>query len=272
MDPNSYAAFTEALCARLAGDDRVLGFVALGSMASRDYLPDLWSDHDFFVVVVPGSAEHFRTDLSWLPGHADIVLALRETIHGLKVLYGDAHLIEFAVFTPDELSEARAGRSRVLVDRGGVLQAIESISGDATPQVGGPDLRYELGMFATNVLVGDGRHRRGEWLSAHQLVAGYALDHLLRVLTVQPSPESALLDGLDVRRRFERVHPALGAELGRLLSEPVPAMAAGMIRLAKREVGHLAPPDIIEALRIVEDALRLDRHVGEATGSILASP
>ena len=50
LTPDAYAAFTEALRARLEADPRVVGLVALGSMARRDYEPDRWSDHDFFVI------------------------------------------------------------------------------------------------------------------------------------------------------------------------------------------------------------------------------
>ena len=40
MTPELYARFTEELQRRLEADPRVVGLVALGSMAARDYLPD----------------------------------------------------------------------------------------------------------------------------------------------------------------------------------------------------------------------------------------
>ena len=67
MDPQAYDAFTAALQESLARRPDVQGLVALGSMAGRDYQPDEYSDHDFFVVVDPASAEPMRQDLSWLP-------------------------------------------------------------------------------------------------------------------------------------------------------------------------------------------------------------
>ena len=36
-------------------------------MADRDYSPDEWSDHDFFLISQPGEQEALRQDLSWLP-------------------------------------------------------------------------------------------------------------------------------------------------------------------------------------------------------------
>ena len=55
MEPPDIEAFTEGLVATLTADGRVLGLVALGSMAATDRSPDVWSDHDFWVVVVPGT-------------------------------------------------------------------------------------------------------------------------------------------------------------------------------------------------------------------------
>ena len=74
MQLDDYRAYTTALTRNLANDPRVLGLIALGSMAEQDYLPDQWSDHDFFVVTVPGQQEAFRTDLSWLPDHQRIMI------------------------------------------------------------------------------------------------------------------------------------------------------------------------------------------------------
>jgi hypothetical protein len=56
-------------------------------MARRDYEPDRWSDHDFFVITTPGEQEAFRADPSWLPDRERIVLSYRETPHGVKALY-----------------------------------------------------------------------------------------------------------------------------------------------------------------------------------------
>ncbi len=69
MQLDDYRAYCTALTQSLANDPRVLGLIALGSMAEQDYLPDQRSDHDFFVVTVAGQQEALRTDLSWLPDH-----------------------------------------------------------------------------------------------------------------------------------------------------------------------------------------------------------
>src|SRR6476659_6616425 len=55
MHPDEYRAFTEQLTERLRADERAIGLVAVGSMADRDYAPDEWSDHAFFLITPPGT-------------------------------------------------------------------------------------------------------------------------------------------------------------------------------------------------------------------------
>src|SRR3954454_9873686 len=98
MQADEYRAFTRDLAERLRADERAIGLVAVGSMADRDYAPDEWSDHDFFVVAVQGQQEALRSDLSWLPRRERVALSFRETEHGVTIVYDDGHLLEFAVF------------------------------------------------------------------------------------------------------------------------------------------------------------------------------
>ncbi|MCP4416424.1 MAG: hypothetical protein GY805_07370, partial [Chloroflexi bacterium] len=67
MNLNEFEQYNEQLRQKLADDPRVLGLVALGSMAQQDFQPDEWSDHDFFVITIQGVQEDMRQDLSWLP-------------------------------------------------------------------------------------------------------------------------------------------------------------------------------------------------------------
>src|SRR4051812_48367660 len=97
-------------------------------MADRDYAPDDWSDHGFFVISSAGEQERLRGDLSWLPRHDGVALAFRETEHGLNVIYDDGHLLEFAVFDLDELGLAGINRYRVLLDRGGVEERVREVA------------------------------------------------------------------------------------------------------------------------------------------------
>jgi hypothetical protein len=255
VERDDYDAFTAELQRSLTDDPRVVGLVALGSMAAQDYQPDRWSDHDFYVIVPAEAAEAFRTDLRWLPRRERVVLALRETPHGLKVLYDDAHLLEFAVFSPEELAASTAGRSRVLIDRGGVAETIDRISTRVRPRATEVDLRFEVAMFATNVLVGMGRYHRGERLSGRAHVEAWAVGHLLRALSTLPSERVDVLDGLDARRRFEVAHPALGAELDDALAQPLPEPSRRLLALADRELGASLPDDARRTLAVVRAAV-----------------
>ena len=163
MKPDEYRAFTDELTERLRADERAIGLVAVGSMADRDYAPDEWSDHDFFVITPPGGQEELRNDLSWLPRDDRVALSLRETDHGLIVIYDDGHLLEFAVFDLEEIALAGVNRYRVLLDRGGVEERVEHVAANPRPQ---RDDAFLFGKTVTAALVATGRARRGETLSA----------------------------------------------------------------------------------------------------------
>ncbi len=236
METADYQRFTEELRRRLEADERVVGLVALGSMAGRDYAPDAFSDHDFFVVTRPGEQEHFRRETGWVPEADKLVLWMRETAHGVKALFESGHLLEFAVFSPEELHLARVNRYRVLLDRGGMEETLAAVARH-TAQQGSPDDGWLLGQFLTQLLIGAGRHARGERLSGHSRVKEEALRHLVWLLARHVRAEhSALLDDLDALRRFERVFPELGQELNAALKQETPQAALQMLDLAERKV------------------------------------
>ncbi len=242
MQPQEYQDFTTQLRANLSQDESVIGLVALGSMAQQDYQPDQWSDHDFFLIVTTGEQESFRSKLDWLPQPNEIAFSFRETQHGLKVVYQSGHLLEFAVFDTQELYLAKVNRYRVLLDRAEIEQQLVKIKAASTetPSAATDESSQtdrDFGQFLTNLLVGVGRYRRGEKLSGQQFVKTYAFRHLLVLLQKYlPSPQKSVLDNLDPYRRFERVYPALGEELNRLLNAEVPEAAQGLLAIAIREL------------------------------------
>lgn len=260
MNSEDYDRFTDSLRESLAADERVLGLVALGSMAAQDTQPDRWSDHDFFVIVRPGEQEAFRRDLSWLPDAQDLVLSYRETAHGLKALYRSGHLLEFAVFDREELHLARVNRYRVLLDRGGIADEMarvrqETVASAATS--GMSDLE-RFGQLLANLLVAAGRSARGEELSGRQFL-GYALQHLAILLARHvPRETEHPLDDLDPLRRFERSWPALGRELNDLFEASPVETARGLLAVARRELADRLPGYPAEAVatvgRVVESA------------------
>jgi hypothetical protein len=230
VQPDEYRAFTSELTGRLRADNRAIGLVAVGSMADRDYAPDEWSDHDFFVIAEPGQQEALRNDLSWLPRRERIALRFRETEHGVSVIYDDGHLLEFAVFDLEELGLASVNRYRVLVDQGGVDERVADVA-DSPPA--SPDDLFLFGKTLVAALVATGRARRGEALSAAFTLTS-ALTHLNRLLIrTLPAGNASILDEFDSLRRFELAYPALGREL------------AGIVRLDPA-VGGPAILDVLE--------------------------
>lgn len=245
-----YHAFTQELVERLAADSRVTGVVAVGSMAAIDYEPDAWSDHDFFVITPSGGQEELRLDLSWLPHGDEVVLSFRETEHGLKILYRDGHLLEFAVFDLEEIALAGVNRYRVLLDRGGVAERMDEVA--ALPPREQHADEYLFGMFVSGIQVGLGRTARGERLSGWFFCL-WGTRYLCRLIArYVPSERTSLLDGFDPLRRFERAYPEVGAEiLAALRNDP-----ARLLDLAERELRPLLPDLPWPALEAVRSRSR----------------
>ena len=238
MQPDEYRAFTNDLTERLREDGRAIGLVAVGSMADRDYAPDEWSDHDFFVITSPDGQEELRNDLSWLPQHDRIALSFRETEHGLNVIYDNGHMLEFAVFDLDEIALAGVNRYRVLLDRGGVEERVEHVAANPRPP---RDDRFLFGKTVAAALVAYGRGRRGETLSAAFMLT-WATTYLNRLLIrTLPTENGSILDGFDSLRRFERAYPELGAELAAIVRLDPPDGAIALLDVLERELRPLRP-------------------------------
>ena len=262
-----YRAWSQALVERVEADPRVLGLVALGSMAEQGTRPDRWSDHDFFLVVASGWEEELRRNLDWLPDPESLVFSYRETRHGVKALYRDGHLIELAVFTLAELGVARVNRYRVLLDRGGVAAALSRVRAETVAAIAreSPDVGWRVGQLLTHLLVGVGRWARGEKLAGAESIRLHALRDLVGLLArLVPPADPTLADDLDPLRRFERVWPDLGRELDLLLEQPPLGVAQGLLDLAEREVGSRLAEFPHDGLATVRRALQ---EAGWATGA-----
>jgi len=207
-------------------------------------------------VTAPGAQERFRSRLDWLPNADQVVLSFRETAHGVKVVDRSAHLVEFAVFDPDELRLARVNRYRVLIDRADLADRLRGVREETLRAGPGPDDAWLLGQLLTALLVGAGRFWRGERLAGHLLVRSAALGHLLRLLERHLPPERpGTLDDLEPYRRVETVYPALASELEAALALEVPATAAALLALATRRLGG-RPGYPTEAAAAVDGFLR----------------
>jgi catechol 2,3-dioxygenase-like lactoylglutathione lyase family enzyme len=263
MDPEAFHRFTDRLIEWAEADGRVLGLVGAGSTADLNRAPDEWSDHDLWVVAVDGAAPDLRADVSWLPDDDRILLHFMETAHGFKALYEDGHLVEAAVFEPGELSVAVSNDVRVLVDKGGVADAVAATRvpfGEAATM----DDTALVGQFLTNLLVGVRRWARGEHESGRTFIAHHAVGHLLRLAARHAGPRPDVLDTLDPARRIENALPAFASDLERSLAAPAPEAARRLIDLATatapeavRRHGAVAEIVLGEAREVARGVARL---------------
>ena len=195
----------------------VLGLVLVGSAADTSRV-DEWSDHDFFLVVKVGCGEAMRNDLTWLPDFENVAIASGETAHGLKVVYRNGHVLEFAVFEDPELELAAVNYWAVPVDKTNITSRVQALE---TQTQGTPfDEDKEWGLFLALILIAVGRARRGEVLIAGQAIRSYYLKHVLGFVRDrrQPIPGTeGLEDNLDRFRRFEKQYPVEAARIEKIL-------------------------------------------------------
>lgn len=227
--------FVDTLVGRLEADPQVIGLVLAGSSAETSRR-DEWSDHDFLVIVVDGVAEQYRTNLSWLPDHDQLAFSFRETAHGLKALYRDGLMLEFAIFTRDEFAGCALNHYRVAVDGDGIgALAAQIQQRSLSPST--VDRAQEFRNFVALVYIGTGRARRGERLSANSMIRQWAMSHLLVLLRdLMPSERAVALDALDPWRRFESVDPGLAADIDAALAQPIDLVGRALLAVADREL------------------------------------
>ena len=211
----------------------MLGLVFLGSSAVTSRV-DEYSDQDFFLVVSAGSGEAFRNHLDWLPEHQNIVLAPRETAHGLKVLYQSGLVLEFAVFEDQELELAAANDYLVALDKTDIEERMAKIAHRSVPAATDPTTEFEL--FLALIVLGVGRARRGEAIAAEQHIKSYAVEKLLKVIRAMLPAENARHDSLNAYRRFELDYPRLGALIGMHMLQPAEVCGKGLVHLAVTEL------------------------------------
>ncbi|MEY4322973.1 MAG: hypothetical protein RL410_754 [Actinomycetota bacterium] len=242
--------FKAELRANSETDSRILGLVWAGSAAETSRF-DEYSDFDFFLITVDDAAEPMRQDLSWLPQHHNIAYWARETAHGLKVVYLDGTILEFAVFTLDELSAAKVNHYAVDYDAADVTARTEAIhaSGEYSSH---ESLDDHLAIIYTLLLIAIGRARRGEKLIAGQFVRSYAPLHIIRAVKKNfPSQAPEKRDVLDAWRRFEWEYPEIGAALNEAVAHDVEAAAWKIAEVTEDVFGKLSdvPAKGMQSLR-----------------------
>jgi len=233
---SKFLEYSDRLAANAEADDNVIGLIFLGSAADHSRV-DEWSDHDFFLMVKAGFGEQYRGDLSWIPDIEQAVLHPRETDHGLKVVFGDGRVLEFAVFEDAELELASVNSWAAVVDKTDLTPRLEKIEARSSASAAKPfDRAKEFELFLALILIGTGRHRRGETLIAGQFIRSYALRNLLGLIRDAHAPvpgTEAKQDNLDRYRRFELQYPSLGRRIENALQKDLDAAALALVEIAE---------------------------------------
>ncbi|QNO37266.1 hypothetical protein H4J02_12630 [Protaetiibacter sp. SSC-01] len=229
----AFAARLRALIDAASARPEIVGLVGFGSTADRDRA-DEWSDLDIAVIVEPGQEDRLRRELDWLPRPERIALSVVDQWDALMVVTDDGALMEFGIARLDAFTTWIADRAEVILDRGGVEPALRQIL--ARP-ARGVDVAVETRVALVKLLVGAGRARRGELLTANRNIRGEALEHLLRAWAAALPGDHAVLDSLDPHRRFERAHPELAARAEAALRLDAEGAARTLLDLAEETLG-----------------------------------
>jgi hypothetical protein len=255
MDSSQFQKFTNTLQRTLDADERVRALIGIGSLAQPERL-DRWSDHDFWVIATAEGQAHFLNDLSWLPDHTTIVLALRPAPEYYTVLYTSGHIAEFAVFAVTDLARGQLDGYRMLFDKDDIREQIQAIYARSASKQPADDPARAIGHFLVTLCTGAARDARGERLSAHTYIFQYALDELLRLITQHiPAQQSGLGDRFDPRRRFENAYPDLSALLAPLLTLTPLAAAPRLLGIAE-DLFHAMPAFPAPAAAATRDYLQ----------------
>lgn len=209
----------------------LLGSAARGEAARRDE----WSDHDFWVLADAAHVDGLRDVRAWLPDGGSVAAVAREGDVGFAVLYDDGHVMEFAAATAAELHGAAVVHHDIVFDDGSVQALVDaSRARDAAPGTA-PDPANDVALVLVKLLIGVGRARRGEAVSAGQMVRQWAVQHLLRAVRarVPAAPGVTGREAIDPARRFEAAYPELGARLADVLARPVEDAARGVYDLVR---------------------------------------
>ncbi len=225
----------------------VVGLAGFGSTADRSRV-DQWSDHDFAWVTEPGAEDSYRYDLSWLPRSEQIALSVVEHHGGVKVIYDDGRVLEFGITSLADFVNWAGNRIEVIVDKGGVAEAVDTILHKPLPE-GEPDASVAARLVLTQLLIGVGRARRGEVLSAGRSIRDEAVAYLLTALAQTRSGDRGRLDTLDPRRRFDFVHPEIAARIESAIRLEPESAARAILDIAEAELGDLFPPRGAVAIR-----------------------
>jgi hypothetical protein len=256
MDPAAYTQFTRLVSERLEADARVLALIALGSMADPT-LRDATSDHDFWLLVTPGSEASVLQSLDWLPRPAEHLAVVRFRGRGASVLYRDRHIVEFAVFTDTTLQWQPTDRYDVLIDCVRVEHRLQGLVAAAREQRASVEGWSDaIGNLSLVVWTGVQRYHRGEYLSSHKYLRYHAVDALLNAAQASGILAGPRLNFLDPWRRLEQIHPRLASEVRAAAEAPGLAGADMLLEVANTHLRPQLPDQNWKAVDKVHEWIR----------------
>jgi predicted nucleotidyltransferase len=245
----AFAERLHELVAAAAAHDEVVGVVGFGSTAERSRA-DEWSDHDLALITATGDEAPLRRALDWVPHPERVVLAIVDRYDAVTVMWDAGEVLEYGVATLDDFAGWPADRAEALFDRGGVAPVVREMltrtaAGDAV------DVGQRIRIALVKLLVGVGRARRGELLTANRNIRGEALEHLLAAWAAALPGDRTALDTLDPHRRFEHAHPELAARADTALRLHPETAARALLELIEETLGDRAdfPVDAATTIR-----------------------
>ncbi len=201
MDKNILLERLKQVAESVKSTGDALAFLALGSVGKETQRIDEFSDLDFFVICKADKKERFIHRVDWLTSVEPAAFYFQNTRDGLKFVFEDGILCEFAIFTEEEFSTAQYSEGRFLWKD----DAFRVTEGKAQkePEYLSSTEGYLLGEALTNLYVGMGRYLRGEKMSAFSFVQSYAVHHVLALISQKFPSEKPFMDVFNVERRFE---------------------------------------------------------------------
>ncbi len=201
MDKNSLLERLKQVAESVKNTGDALAFLALGSVGKETQRIDEFSDLDFFVICKEDKKDRFIRQVDWLTAIRPAAFYFQNTRDGLKFVFEDGILCEFAIFTETEFRTALYSEGRFLW-KDDAFQVYESTAKKEPEYLSG-DEAYFIGEALTNLYVGMGRYLRGEKMSAFSFVQNYAVHHVLSLICQKFPSEKPFMDVFNTERRFE---------------------------------------------------------------------
>lgn len=205
----------DAIAESVKNTQDALAFLALGSVGKETSRIDEFSDLDFFVICKPDKKDRFIHHVDWLTAVKPAAFFFQNTRDGLKFIYEDGILCEFAIFTEEEFSSAQYSEGRFLW-KAPSFHAVETTVRKKPLYLTSSE-DYLLGEAITNLYVGMGRYLRGEKLSAFSFVQNYAFHHVLTLIALKHPSEKPFEDVFNLERRFETRFGAYAQDLSKMM-------------------------------------------------------